>query len=156
MTPPAAPPTPRHCEACGKAIAYNRVRWKRYAKQRFCSKACCGRYHSGAKHGSWKGGLIDDNGYRRASVYAFPAVYRHLLWPMVRKHRIDMPEHRAVMAIKLGRSLKRTETVHHLNGNKLDNRPENLELRIGPHGTGATASVFICPHCHKRYDDPSN
>jgi HNH endonuclease len=37
-------------------------------------------------------------------------------------------EHRVVMERLLGRELKRTEHVHHRNGNRLDNRPENLEI----------------------------
>ena len=35
---------------------------------------------------------------------------------------------RYLVSLKLGRALRDTEDVHHINGNKLDDRIENLEL----------------------------
>jgi len=76
----------------------------------------------GAETPNWKGGRHKSRGYVLIKVYPDNPFYA-MADPLG-----YIPEHRLVMAQYLGRCLKRTELVHHLNGIRNNNGKENLAI----------------------------
>ncbi len=99
---------PKFCESCFKPLIR---RWnesiKRWHHRRFCNSSCMlGIYSS-----NWRGG-------RRERGRGYIAIH-------VGPGKLEF-EHRIVAERMIGRKLKSTEVVHHINCDKKDNREENL------------------------------
>lgn len=112
-----------------------------------------GRY-SRERHHAWKGGKsVDNHGYIVLTNSVVHDLYPKASWRDGRNQR-RMFEHQAVMSHHLERPLHKDETIHHKNGDRGDNRLENLELRAGKHGPGQTIQDLVtwAKEILKRYD----
>lgn len=94
---------------------------------------------AGKRNGRWKGGRVRMNGGYWAIKLSKDSPFQ-----VMANHAGYVMEHRLIMAQALGRSLISYETVHHIDGNRENNALENLQLRIGRHGTG---KVLCCANC---------
>lgn len=117
----------RECSTCGfvDVVRVRSIRESRrlgYSLDPRCAKC------------RWPGETITSSGYRLLFAPDHPA----------RTKDGYVPEHRLVMEREMGRFLYAWETVHHKNGVRQDNRPENLQLRTGKHGQGVRHACGDC------------
>lgn len=117
------------CEHCGEAMM------KRRSATRFCSRRCTMLARSS------RGGASLPDGERRNSGHGYIRIKADGRWQL---------EHRYVIEQSIGRPLEAHERVHHKNGDRSDNRLENLELwkvKGKKDPSGVRASDYHCPGC---------
>lgn len=127
---------PRRCEQCGKDFQPTNFR------DRFCDKFCSTKWIA-IHRSSAKGWTISSKGYKLILKPDHPNASTSGY----------VMEHRLTMERQLKRFLLRSEVVHHKNGNRLDNRPENLEVMEKRAHDAAKKPVYhaTCPYCLKTF-----
>jgi hypothetical protein len=131
----------KKCEQCNK---YYIIAPQHFKTSRFCTRHCSSKSQpkQGEKSRRWNGGRRKNN-----SGYVEIWISKEERQKRNRKRQYIL-EHRLVMEKKLGRKLQENESIHHINGVKDDNRPENLELWVKHSTPGIrTKDVIECICC---------
>lgn len=117
----------RRCLKCAKEFKFRPIPSAvRRGYGKFCSKSCSVSFQmSGSNSPHWRGGISYAG---TKGVYRCVTAKDHPNAMNQGGSRRYVLEHRFVMSQALGRPLLRSEHVHHKNGDKMDNRLENLEL----------------------------
>lgn len=146
----------RNCEFCGEEfVVASRLIGRQAPKSgNFCSKEHSNLFHAPLRLGQRKKngappGSVKPHSLGKYLLERVAANDPFLGMSIAMTDKGKFPngwvfQHRLVMARALGRSLTKTETVHHINGNRQDNRVENLQLRSGSHGRGQVACCGDC------------
>lgn len=104
------------------------------------AKYCSDRCRSLARYRKMTGYPISgprrksENGTGYINKYGYRVIYRD--HPNANPRTKIILEHIFVMSQLKGRPMRKGETVHHKNGIRQDNRPENLELWTSRHPAG--------------------
>ena len=107
----------KHCE-CGCNEIIKKYDRRRHREQRF-KKGHCVRHRFGPESNRWRGGRkTHRDGYVLIRKLNHP---KGMKWGYVLEHILVMEQY-------LGRYLQHGEEIHHVNGDKQDNRIENLQL----------------------------